>query len=317
MSALTRSRLVLAARVAFLLAVGIGAYVAFRGHGQEVASAVRATGGVSLAGAAGLVLAGLGLTSVAWRRVLAGFGHRLPAREGSAIFFVGQLGKYVPGGVWSIGAHAHLAAAHAVPARVTAGTSLVFLGLNIATSGLVVGLSTWAGALPWPGWLGVVVAGLGLVALHPRLVTYGAGLVAGRSGALMLSAAEVARLAGLLTLTWLCYAGAAVVLAPDPSWTLLTLAAGATAVSYAVGVAVVLAPAGLGAREVTLVALLAPVVGLGPAGAVAVLTRVLHTGADLLLALVSGWVARQGSPSRTSVVAESTPRVRPRLSPPT
>lgn len=288
----------MAVRVAFLLAVGIATYLAFRGHGDEVLSAVSSTPPIAVAGAAALVLVGLGLTSIAWLRVLAAFGHPLPGRGGRAVFFVGQLGKYVPGGVWSIGAHAHLAAAYGVPARVTAGTSLVFLGLNVATSVVVVGTATLSGA--WAGigdGLGALMVAAGLVALAPWVINRLAGLVAGRDGTLRLGPAETARLALLLTLTWGCYAGAVVALTPDPRWSLLGLAAGAFALSYAVGVAVVVAPAGVGAREVTLIALLAPAIGVGPAGAVAILTRLLHTLGDLLTALIT-WVAAGRDPSR-------------------
>ena len=68
---------------------------------------------------------------------------------------------------------------------------------------------------------------------------------------------------------------------------LIAIAAGGFAAAYVVGVAVVVAPAGVGAREVTLVALLSPAVGLATATAVALVTRVLHTAADLTLAAVS------------------------------
>ncbi|MCY7396636.1 MAG: hypothetical protein LH468_10885 [Nocardioides sp.] len=294
-------RLLQAARAGFLLAVAAATYLAFRGHGDDVATAVRATPVPAVGLAALLVLAGLVTTSVAWLRVLGGFGHRLTGREGRAVFFLGQLGKYVPGGVWSIGAHAHLAGAHAVPARVTASTSLVFLGLNVATSALVVGASTAAGSAdtPWPRWVGPLVVLAGLVALLPPVVNRLAGAVAGRSGCLRLRPLEVVRLAGLLLVTWGCYAAAVVVITPEPSWSLLGLTAVAFALSYAVGVAVVVAPAGVGAREVTLVALLAPTIGVGPAGAVAILTRLLHTGADLVLALVMWLAARSRRTART------------------
>lgn len=62
--------------------------------------------------------------------------------------------------------------------------------------------------------------------------------------------------------------------------------------AYGVGVLVVVAPAGVGARELTLIALLSPVTGLAAATAIALLTRVQHTGGDLVLALVSWGVLR-------------------------
>ena len=289
-----RHRLVLAARAAFLLAVLVATWLAFRGHGSEIGSALRSTPPLAVVGAAALVLGGLGATSVAWLRVLAAFGRRLPGREGRSVFFVGQLGKYVPGGVWSIGAHAHLAAAHDVPAGVTAGTSLVFLGLNLATASLVVGVATGTGAWdpPLADALGPLLVVAGLVALVPAVVNRLAGLVAGRAGRLALDLRGMTVLVVLLLATWSCYAGAVVLLTPARDPSTFALAAGAFALSYVVGVVVVVAPAGVGAREVTLVALLAPVVGLGPAGAVAVLTRVLHTAGDLGLALLTWALTR-------------------------
>jgi len=65
-----------------------------------------------------------------------------------------------------------------------------------------------------------------------------------------------------------------------------------------VGVIVVLAPAGVGAREVTLIALLSPVTGVRTATALALLTRALHTGGDLLLALASWGVGSRDTPGR-------------------
>ena len=50
---------------------------------------------------------------------------------------------------------------------------------------------------------------------------------------------------------------------------------------------VVFAPAGLGAREAVFVLLLAPIVGVAEATALALLARVVHTGADALMA--AGW----------------------------
>ncbi len=55
---------------------------------------------------------------------------------------------------------------------------------------------------------------------------------------------------------------------------------GAFAVSNLVGRVVVIAPAGLGVREAMLTAVLAPTVGLGPAGAIALLARLLDALAE-------------------------------------
>jgi len=77
-------------------------------------------------------------------------------------------------------------------------------------------------------------------------------------------------------------------------------AIGGFAVAWALGPLLVIAPAGLGVREVTLVAVLAPPL-TGPAAlVVAIVSRLLMTVTDLLLALVF-YVLGRVSARRTSV----------------
>ena len=269
---MSRQRLRTVARAAFLVAVVAFAAWGLQGSWRDLVVALSSTPLPGLAVAAGLVLLGLLTTCGAWLRLLAGYGHRLPREDGRRVFFVGQLGKYIPGSVWSMGAHADLARGFGVPVRVTVGTSLAFLGLNVATAGLLA--------------FGMLAAGMPTLPL-PRLGT----LVAGSAGTLRLTWGALAVLVGRMALTWTCYAGAMVALIPGTTpghvAELLAIAAGGFAAAYVVGVAVVVAPAGVGAREVTLVALLSPAVGLATATAVALVTRVLHTTADLTLAAVS------------------------------
>jgi uncharacterized membrane protein YbhN (UPF0104 family) len=281
-------------RWAFLALVATFVAWGFRDQGDEMLRAIRATSAVAVLAAGALVLLGLNLTSFAWLGLLRGFGHRLPIRQGRAVFFVGQLGKYIPGAVWSMGAHAQLARSHAVPVKVTVSTSLTFLWLNLATAGLVVGSASLSGvsSLPVRPWL--VAAGVVgcLVALSPPVLTRVAMAFAAGAHRPRLSLLRVGRLVLLMGVTWTAYAGAVVALTPKPELADVPVAAGAFALAYAVGVLVVLAPAGVGARELTLIALLAPVIGLAAAGAVAILTRLLHTGGDLVMALLSWLLVR-------------------------
>lgn len=288
------------ARVAFLALVVAFAWWGLHDRGDELRAGLAATPLPGVVASAALVVLGLLATSTAWLKLLAGFGHRLPRREGRAVFFVGQLGKYIPGSVWSVSAHAELARRCGVPLRSTVGTSLVYLVVNMATAGLVGGSVALSGR--WhtsvPVWLlvpGLVVC---LLAFVPRLVNRAGSLVAGPGEALTLSAADLAALVGLMVGTWACYAAALLALAPSPSVGMFPIAAGAFALAYVVGALVVVAPAGVGAREVTMVALLAPATGVGTALSLALLTRALHTGGDLGLALVT-WADRgRGSATR-------------------
>lgn len=297
------------ARWVFLGAVLAFAWWGLRDHGEELVAALTATPAwrVGLSGV--LVVVGISVTSTAWLRLLAAYGRVLPPGEGRAVFFVGQLGKYIPGAVWSMGAHAELARRHRVPVRTTVSTSLVFLGVNLATAALVAASAALIGAssVDVPRWALVAVLFAGVAGLSPAAVNFCGSLVSG-GDRLRLTHGGVVRVVLLQAVTWACYAGAMLLLAPDPSPRLFAVAAGAFATAYAVGVLVVLAPAGLGARDVTLVALLAPVTGLTSATAIALLTRVLHTGGDLLLALLAWAWARL---RRDPVVVEHPGPARP------
>lgn len=306
------------ARAGFVAAVVAFAAWGLRGTGHELADAVAATPVRGLALAAGLVVLGLLTTCGAWLRLLAGYGHPLAPAAGRRVFFVGQLGKYIPGSVWSMGAHADLARGLGVPVRVTVGTSLAFLGLNVATAGLLALGMLAAGmpTLPLPRWTGALGALGCAVTLTPPVVSRLGTLVSGSAGTLRLGWGALGSLVARMALTWTCYAGALVALVPATTAgraaELLVVAAGGFAAAYVVGVAVVVAPAGVGAREVTLVALLAPAVGLATATAMALVTRVLHTAADLALAALSACATSSRRPCSSS---RRTPSGHPRAAP--
>src|SRR4051794_7504091 len=94
-----------------------------------------------------LVVAGLGaLVSVAgqmlcWRELLADLGNRLALVPAGRVFFLGQLGKYLPGSVWPVVAQMELAHDLRVPRTRTATTVLLFMLMNVVTAAAVAGLT--------------------------------------------------------------------------------------------------------------------------------------------------------------------------------
>lgn len=271
----------------FLAAVLVFGWLGLRGRFDEVGEALMDT---SLAGAgAGLLLVLLGLfaTGLLWLRLMACLDGALPLVVGLAKFFLGQLGKYIPGSVWSIGAQAELARRHAVPARVTVAAGLLFLGYHVETAILLGALALLAGSLesPWPGWISWVALVVAVTGLVPGPVRLLGRRVAGRE--VRIGWADTVVVVGLMAVAWTAYACALVVMSPGLPWGEMAALGGAFAAAYAAGVVVVFAPAGVGAREAVFVLLLAPVTGVGPATALALLTRVVHTVADALIA--AGW----------------------------
>ena len=229
-----------------------------------------------------------------WRTVLADLGSRVPLQVAARIFFVGQLGKYVPGSVWPIVMQAELGRDHRVPRQRTATATLVTLLLSVASALLVVLL-----ALPFdsrvvpPGfeWAVVLVVPL-LVALHPTVLSGGRTARCGWPAASRWSTGR--RCAGRRSrppgpsgrgsapasrcTCWRWRSGAPAGL--DTA----SLAIGGYTLAWAVGFLVVVAPAGAGAREVALAAVLAPVLTNGEVIVVVLVSRLLFTGVDLAAA---------------------------------
>ena len=105
-----------------------------------------------------------------WRVLLASLGSPLGARPAARVFFLGQLGKYLPGSIWPVLAQMELGTAHQVPRHRSASASVLTM-LFCLLAGLLVALVT----LPFaPGarsyrWV-FLVAPVLLVCLLPRVL---------------------------------------------------------------------------------------------------------------------------------------------------
>jgi len=305
---LLRSR---AVRAGFLV-VALGLAVAYVVREREaIAAAGSRLDGPAVGLALLLSLANVALSGASWRAVLADLGSPLPWRAAARVFFVGQLGRYVPGTVLQFVAQAELARDHGVPRRRTGSALAVALLVSMTTASLLVtgvlplalagGASSLGGpgldrvgALRWltplllvllvPAVLNPLLRLLLRVARQPPLehpVT-GRGLLTAAGWAMASWAAVGAQV--LVLVSSVGPTGAAA------GWDvahLAALAVGGYALAWIVGFLVVLAPAGAGARELVLAAVVALAVGGGGAAVVVLGSRVLLTLADLLLALAA------------------------------
>lgn len=277
-----------------LLAFGLGAYAVARDADRFLAAT--ATIGVANGlGALALVLVGLVCSAAMWRACVGATAGFLPWRAALQVFFVSQLGKYLPGGVWTVLAQVDAAKRHRLSRSRMGVGALLFLVFHLLTALLLAAV-----LLPWTtpellgsyGWSFVLALPL-LVALVPPILTRLTDWALQRLRREPLPRRLAARDVGVplawLVPTWLAYGGALFVLlrplaADTPAVPLFVLATGSFALAWAVGLLVVPAPAGLGAREVVLYLALAPVAGAAGATSVAIVIRVVHTVADLLLA---------------------------------
>ncbi|MFC1651018.1 lysylphosphatidylglycerol synthase domain-containing protein [Candidatus Latescibacterota bacterium] len=69
--------------------------------------------------------AAFGFLPWVWHMVLHYMGHELSYSDARDIFYIGNLGRYIPGKVWSIAGMAYMAEKSGIPATI-AGTSAVF-----------------------------------------------------------------------------------------------------------------------------------------------------------------------------------------------
>jgi hypothetical protein len=231
--------------------------------------------------------------------LLVAMGETLPWPAALRVFFVGQLGKYLPGGVWSVLAQMDLGGAAGARRRTVGAVALVVMGVNVTTGALVSAVClpfTSAHALHRAAWVLVLVPA-GLVLLHPRVLT----TVVNRALRLLrrdgldmpLGWGGVLTAAAWSLVMWLCYGVHVALLArslPHGQHRVLLLATGAYALAWVVGFVIVVAPAGAGAREGMLVVALAVALSSGAATAVAIVSRLLMTAGDFVCAALAAAV---------------------------
>lgn len=249
---------------------------------------VRVEGGwLALAVAAALVTFPLQIG--AWRTVLAGWGESLPRWAAARIWFLANLGRYVPGKVWSIAGLVVLASRQGVATWAATAGAVVMQAIGFGTAlGLVAALV--------PGSAPALRLGLGGVLVVATLVAVTWGPAVGLLRRLHPKLAEVRPLslgavAGatvLSGLAWTTYGAAFWAMSRGLGQAaVLTLgeATGIFALGYIVGLLAVFAPGGAVVREAVFLALLAPRLGAGPALTLAVASRLVLTLVELMAAL--------------------------------
>lgn len=215
-----------------------------------------------LVAALGLAAAGMTFIAWAWRHVLRALGVDAPAGRVIAWYYVGEIGKYVPGGVWPVLGRGELARHHGVPrSRAYASVALSLALLYLAAMFVAVGFLPFAisggGFSPWMLFLLALPVGVGLLhhsvlerlaATAGRLTKRDLELDIPRWGqSLSLLARYVPAWACIGTATW-CVARA---IDPGANFARVFFSA---VLSWIVGFLAVPVPGGAGVREAVLYA---------------------------------------------------------------
>jgi uncharacterized membrane protein YbhN (UPF0104 family) len=244
-----------------------------------------------IAGSVLMVVLTYAMQVEAWRRILAGWGQGLGFRAAARVWSLANLGRYVPGKVWSVAGLVVLARQAGVEARPAAASAFVLQAISLGTGVAVVAAVAPGSAPP----LRLAAAGLAAVLTIAVLVW---SPTARRLGRLVNATAPLEPLRPsavfaatvLAVLSWGTYGAAFWMLTrglvPDTPLP-LTAAIGAFTLGYILGVLALFAPGGVGVRELVLIGLLAPFLGSGGAVAVSVASRLVLTVLEATAALVT------------------------------
>jgi hypothetical protein len=241
--------------------------------------------------------------------MLVDLGGELSVREAGRVFLVGQLGKYLPGSVWSFLAQAELAKDHAVSRKTTFTGSMLGVALSLGTAALAAFLLLPFGAADAirQYWWVVLLIPVCVVLLHPRIV----GPIIDRALRLIRRQPLEQRptyrgmltAAGWYALGWVflgLHAWLLMVAIGAPAGRSLPVAIGGLALAFALGLIFIPAPAGAGVREVAIVLAFGAVLGSSAALAVALISRIMLTVLDFVLA-GAAWQASRADRSPRGV----------------
>ena len=248
-------------------------------------------GGMILSLLCGVI--GIGATAAQWQAVLDGLGVHFGRREGARLFFVSQLGKYLPGSVWPIAMQMEAGRSRGASRKTIIAANLITLVLSFATGLVLAGILLpfsvpsalhrfwWAlAALP-------LILVLALPSSLPYLLDRLLSLLRRKPLGVRMSASATLRASGWAMVSWAGLGLHLAILATAVghlSAGLVVLCIGGIGLAVPAGVLFIPAPAGAGMRELVLGYVLVAVITSGQALAVVIASRVILILVDLLLA---------------------------------
>src|SRR5690348_3564782 len=114
--------------------------------------------------------------AIAWRRILIGFGHRLPVAPATRIWSSSELARYIPGVIWQVVGRVYLIRPYGVSGSICSASQVLELAIFLLANVLMaVGCLLWLGTKTFHGvahfWLlgAMLLIPVLLVLVHPKI----------------------------------------------------------------------------------------------------------------------------------------------------
>jgi hypothetical protein len=294
----------------FIALAGAAAVYAISKRREELILVLGRLGPVAVVASLVFGMLGTGVTFLFWRQILIGLGVDPPRASSFRVFFVGQLGKYLPGSVWPVVAQMEYGKKNGIARRTILAANVLTLALSLAV-GLVIGAAlvplASTSALQTYGWFYLLLPFL-LALLHPRTIPGLLDWLFARIGrpplGQRLTWSAMWRAACWALLSWVLLGLHLYALSTGLGVTgprVLAATIGGFALAASVGILVVPAPAGAGIRDVVLIATLGVSLTGAQALGVGLASRVILIVVDLVMAALAVVVARLSRRDRVSV----------------
>ena len=258
-----------------------------------------------------LMLLAAGATAPLWLVIYRGLGGRIGALDGARIFLVTNIGKYLPGKVMHAAGRVALLQERGQSASIGVTSVLVELALSLLGAALVSifsipillreqGLAEHLALISWVSYLALPA---GLIGLHPRVMgpvlRFASARLPGKSTELCTDLPPyraillllVAYVALWVTMSIALFATSHTVV-DSLRLEHLPAVSGIAALSYLFGLAVPIAPAGLGAREGLMTLLLSTMMPAPAAAVTSILYRIVSISAEMVAAGISVLLVR-------------------------
>jgi glycosyltransferase 2 family protein len=274
----------------FLAYIVGGNVTALRGHDWTIRPGLLL---LSLALNIGGLIWGVGV----WGSLLRRIGHDVRFSVLARIWFISGLGRYIPGKIWQFVGAAQMGVPAGLPVATTVTSLAAHTGFFLIAAFLVAVYLLPATAVGGIGGIALTalrwLAPLALLAVHPVIIGGALGIasrVARRDfGRWTGTWFDGIRLVVLASIGWMLTGSAlylfVLALTPIPA-TAVGAVVGMNAISFVAGYLVFFVPAGLGAKEGALAALLALYLPAPVAALLAIATRVWTVAAEVIPAAI-------------------------------